>query len=110
MAGGNDVARSQVSGRVIDGNCYWVLGPAAERLEAKEPLAATLLHRRMIDFTLDRARSSRYGHAARHLASCSGLATTLADWDGQVPHTEYLSELHRRHGRKSGFWGRVNSS
>jgi hypothetical protein len=45
----------------IDGNCYWVPGLAAERLEAKEPLAATLLYRRMIDFTLDRAKSSRYG-------------------------------------------------
>src|SRR4029077_8845747 len=32
----------------IDGNCYWVLGPAAERLESTEPLAATLLYRRMI--------------------------------------------------------------
>ena len=94
----------------IDGNCYWVLGPAAERLETKEPLAATLLYRRMIDFTLDRARSSRYGHAARHLASCTWLATTIADWYGHVPHAEYLAELQRRHGRKSGFWSRVNSS
>jgi hypothetical protein len=94
----------------IDGNCYWLLGPAAERLEAKEPLAATLLYRRMIDFTLDRARSSRYGHAARHLASCAWLATTVTDWHGRAPHAEYLADLRRRHGRKSGFWGRVNSS
>ena len=27
----------------IDANCFWVLGPAAERLEPKESLAATLL-------------------------------------------------------------------
>jgi hypothetical protein len=94
----------------IDGNCYWILAPAAERLEAKQPLAATLLYRRMIEFTLDRARSSRYGHAARHLASCAWLATTVTDWKGQVSHEEYLSELRRRHGRKSGFWNRVNSS
>jgi hypothetical protein len=94
----------------IDGDCYWVLSPAAERLEAKEPLAATLLYRRMIDFTLDRARSSRYGHAARHLARCAWLATTITDWYGHVPHAEYFAELRRRHGRKSGFWGRVNGS
>jgi hypothetical protein len=50
-----------------------VLGPAAEHLEPKEPLAATLLYRKMIEFTLDRARSSRYGHAARHLRSCAWL-------------------------------------
>ena len=94
----------------IDGDCYWVLAPAAERLEMKEPLAATLLYRRMIEFTLDRARSSRYGHAARHLASCAWLATTIADWGGLIDHAEYLAELRRRHGRKSGFWSRVNSS
>jgi len=39
----------------------------------------------MIDFTLDRARSSRYGHAARHLASCAWLATAIADWHGKPP-------------------------
>jgi hypothetical protein len=94
----------------IDGNCYWLLGPAAERLEAKEPLAATLLYRRMIDFTLDRARSSRYGHAARHLASCACLANAIADWHGNLPHTEYADDLRRRHGRKSGFWNRINSN
>jgi hypothetical protein len=43
----------------IDGNAYWSLAPAAERLEAKEPLAAILLYHKMIDFTLDCARSSR---------------------------------------------------
>lgn len=36
----------------IDGNGWWTLTPAAERLENKEPLAASLLYRRMIDFTL----------------------------------------------------------
>jgi hypothetical protein len=46
--------------RAIDGNCYWTLMPA-ERLEDKEPLAASLLYRRMIDFTLDHGRSKRYG-------------------------------------------------
>jgi hypothetical protein len=54
-----------------DGNCYWVLGPAAEGLEPKEPLPATLLYRKTVDFTLGRARSRRYGHAARHLRSCT---------------------------------------
>jgi hypothetical protein len=48
----------------IDGNCWWTLTPAAERLENKEPLAASLLYRRMIDFTLDHRRSQRYGHTS----------------------------------------------
>jgi hypothetical protein len=92
----------------IDGDAYWVLGPAAERLEGKEPLAATLLHRKMIDFALDRARSSRYGHAVRHLRSCTWLAGQIADWRGYLPHADYVAELRRRHGRKIGFWSRLD--
>jgi hypothetical protein len=103
-------AASVVADRLaaIDGDAYWVLGPAAERLEAKEPLAATLLHRKMIDFALDRGRSSRYGHAVRHLRSCAWLAGQISDWRGYLPHAQYLAELRRRHGRKVGFWGRLD--
>jgi hypothetical protein len=93
----------------VDGNAYWVLGSAAERLEAREPLAATLLFRKMIDFTLGPARSSRYGHAVRHLRSCAWLAQRIADWHGHLPHTEYVAALHRQHARKVGFWSRLAS-
>jgi hypothetical protein len=75
----------------------------AERLEDKEPLAASLLYRRMIDFPLDHGRSKRYGHAARHLLSCAGLAPLIADWQGQQPHADYANGLWQRHRRKSGF-------
>lgn len=101
-----------VEGRLamIDGNAYWILGPAAQRLEAKEPLAATLLYRKMVDFTLDRARSSRYGHAVRHLQSCAWLAQQIGDWRGHPAHAEYISALRQRHGRKAGFWGRFDGN
>jgi Family of unknown function (DUF6880) len=91
----------------LDGNCYWILAPAAEKLEAKAPLAATLLFRKMIEFTLDQGRSSRYGHAARHLHSCAWLAQQIGDWRGHASHSDYVAALRRRHGRKSGFWGRL---
>jgi hypothetical protein len=94
---------------MIDGNLYWCLGAAAEQLEPKEPLAATLLYRKMIDFTLDRARSSRYGHAARHLRSCAWLAQQVSDWRRHLPHADYLATLRQQHGRKAGFWGRLQS-
>jgi len=93
----------------IDGNCYWVLGPAAERLEPKEPLAATLLYRKMIDFTLSHARSSRYGHAARHLRSCAWLAQQIGDWREHLSHADYLADLRKEHRRKAGFWGRIDN-
>ena len=92
------------------GNCYWILTPAAERLERKEPLATTLLYRRMIGFTLDHGQSSSYGHAARHLSSCAWLAEQVGDRQGRSAHDAYVADLRRRHGRKSGFWSRVDAS
>jgi hypothetical protein len=74
----------------IDGDCYWVLGPAAERLEPKEPLAATLLYRKMIDFTLGRARSSRYGHAAWHLRSCAPNRSAIGAGIYPMPTTTLI--------------------
>jgi len=64
----------------------------------------------MIEFTLDRARSSRYGHAVRHLRSCAWLAQQVGDWHGHAPHTDYVAALRRRHGPKTGFWSRLDSN
>lgn len=92
----------------LDGDSYQLLGPVAEALEAEQPLAATLCLRAMIDFSLERARSSRYRHAARHLDTCRSLATRIDDW-GDVPeHGAYGASLRERHGRKSGFWSLVS--
>jgi hypothetical protein len=93
----------------LDGNHYWLLAPAADTLSAAEPLAASLLFRRMIDFTLERGRSTRYGHAADHLASCAWLAKTITDWQGHPPHDTYVQGLKQRHPRKTGFWSRVRA-
>ena len=41
----------------LDGDLYEFLVPAAEALDAKHPLAATLIRRALIDFTLTAARS-----------------------------------------------------
>jgi hypothetical protein len=91
----------------LDGDCYWLYGPAGERLEDKEPLAASLLYRAMIDFTLNAGRSTRYGHAARHLADCKRLAPRIEDWQGAPDHGGYVTSLKTRHPRKIGFWSRV---
>ena len=53
--------------REIDGDLYESLDPAASALENKHALVSVLLRRRLIDFTLQRARSTRYRHAARHV-------------------------------------------
>jgi hypothetical protein len=89
----------------LDGDRYEILTPAAEALSARYPLAASLALRSMIDFTLNAGRSSRYQHAARHLAECDALASQIEDFATFEPHASYVARLKREHGRKSGFWG-----
>ena len=88
----------------LDGDHYGLLTPAADALEQRHPLAATLALRAMIDLSLDAAKYKRYGHAARHLQTCEHLARRIDDFAGHPDHAEYVADLKRRHGRKSGFW------
>lgn len=94
---------------VWNGDYYEILRPAAEALDATDPLAATILRRAMILFTLEQARSKRYRHAVRHLQECESLASSIEDY-GPVPtHDNFVTELRQDHGRKSGFWALVGS-
>ena len=89
----------------LDGDHYEILTPTAEALSARYPLAATLALRAMIDFTLSAGKSSRYQHAARHLAECDALASQIKDFGAFEPHDVYVARLRAQHARKSGFWG-----
>jgi hypothetical protein len=91
----------------IDGNLYYLLDPAAQLIEGKHPLAATLLRRAMIEDTLDGAKSSRYKHAARHLLECVSLASSIQDFGTFETHETFVSRLHAKHGRKAGFWAQT---
>lgn len=91
----------------IDGNAYYLLTPAARALEGNHPLAAVLLRRAMINDTLDRAKSTRYRHAARHLAECQSLDSAIPDYADLGDHAAFLASLQDKHRRKEGFWGRV---
>ncbi len=88
----------------IDGDRYELLTPAADALEIRYPLTATILLRAMIGFALGKARASRYRHAARHLATCAHLARRIEDWGTLPDHDRYVADLHAGHGRKTGFW------
>jgi hypothetical protein len=91
----------------LDGDHYELLTPAADALAAKYPLAATLLLRAMIDFSLMKNRASRYGHAARHLRDCAGLTAAIQDYVSFETHDTYVSRLRQEHGRKTAFWAMV---
>jgi uncharacterized Zn finger protein len=91
----------------IDGNLYFVLDPAAKALEEKQPLAAALLRRAMVEDTLEGTKAKRYRHAARHLRECRALEAAIGDHGGFGTHDAFLARLRARHGRKSGFRSQV---
>ena len=93
----------------LDGNLYELLSPSADALDSRYPLAATLLRRAMIDFTLRMARSSRYKHAARHLDACREAAGRVADFGSVSDHPTFERTLRAAHGRKAGFWQEVEA-
>jgi hypothetical protein len=93
----------------IDGNLYWLLDPVARWLEGAQPLAATLLLRALIEDTLDGARSTRYRHAARHLAECTSLASIIIDYGQFETHDAFVARLRTDQSRKSGFWALVDA-
>ena len=94
----------------LDGRDYHILNAAAGALSDAQPLAATLIHRRMIDSVLERAASQSYVYAAKNLATCAQLGGEV-DWSTSAwpSHADYVADLHARHGRKRGFWSLVKS-
>ncbi len=103
-----DRAARLVAAQAWDGGRYEILVPAAEALEASEPLAATRLYRLLVDDILERGRSAAYGHGARHLATLDALAPRL-DPDALTPdHASYRAALRKAHGRKAAFWSQVD--
>ncbi|BAU88974.1 hypothetical protein MPPM_0369 [Methylorubrum populi] len=94
--------REEWSGRIWE-----LLAPAAEALEPDHPLAASILYRALVDDILARARAPAYGHGARHLARLGELAGDLAPGALTPSHADYLAQLRKAHGRKSGFWSQV---
>ena len=92
----------------LDGDHYEILTPAADALEAKQFLAATLVRRALINFALVKGRSTRYQHAARHLHECASLAASIDDFLSFETHDTYLGRIKTEHSRKSMFWGLVS--
>ncbi len=87
-----------------DGDEFAIHAPAAERLSADHPVAATLLLRAMVVFALSTGRSRRYRHAAEHLRTCELLAARIDDWQGVESHTSFAGRLREAFGTQWSFW------
>jgi hypothetical protein len=90
-----------------DGEAYEILAPAAERLSAEQPLAATVLLRAMLVFALSTGRTKRYRHAAEHLGSCELLAARIDDWQGVERHESFVGRIREVFGGRWSFWSLV---
>jgi hypothetical protein len=86
---------------------YPALRPLARRLEASQPLAASIVYRALVDSILERAQPKAYPHAARYLRRLGQLAAKIRAWSPVAPHDSYLQALRARHGRKRAFWAQV---
>lgn len=93
----------------LNGGRYELLSPAAEALDASAPLAASLIRRAMVSWTLSQGRSKRYGDAAEHLAQCFEADARIEDYAGHPSHTAYLRGLEAAYPRKLGFWSLVRN-
>jgi len=91
----------------LGGDAYHTLTTAAAALEARYPLAATLMRRAMVQDSLDGGKSTRYRYAARHLAECQSGDLAISDHAGFPTHKQFVEELKQKHGRKHGFWQQV---
>lgn len=88
----------------LNGRQYDILRVTADLLKTSDPLAATLLYRRMIQAILEEAKSKYYNYAAKDYVNCGLLNTNILQWEEFQPHDEYSSDLKEKHKRKSSFW------
>jgi hypothetical protein len=97
-------------GNEFSGREYYTLRPAADLLQAIDPIAATLLYRKMIEAILEETKSKYYNYAAKDLVTCKVLDTKITDWQGLQRHDEYFKELEIKHKRKISFWSEYQSA
>ena len=67
-------------------------------------MAAVLLRRALIEFTLQKARATRYKHAARHVREINSLNAQINDYADFETHDQFMARLLRAHPRKTAFW------
>ncbi|HEY2659797.1 MAG TPA: hypothetical protein VGI79_08760 [Caulobacteraceae bacterium] len=79
----------------IDAGHVEVLEAAVPMLDARYPLAASLVLRAMVADILRGAQVHRYKVAQRQLAELETLDVHIEDWAGVEPHTDFVARLAR---------------
>jgi hypothetical protein len=89
---------------------YYTLRPAADLLQNTDPIAATLLYRKMIQPVLDETKSKYDHNAVKDLVTCGILDSKIANWGALQSHEEYLKEIKIKHKRKISCWSEYKSA
>jgi hypothetical protein len=79
----------------IEGSKVGVLEPAVRELEARHPLAASVLLRAMIADTLNGASADRDTDAKRQFAELASLDVHIDDWRRFEPHEAFAARMAR---------------
>jgi hypothetical protein len=66
-------------------------------------LAAVLLQRALIEFTLQKGRASRYKHAARHVREIESLNAQIKDYEDFETHHQFMARLLRHIPARQDF-------
>ena len=69
-----------------------------------------MCYRRLLRNILDEKRSKAYGHAARYYRRLEQLDSQIDDYGRLRDHIVFVEDLRAAHGRKYGFWNRVEPS
>jgi hypothetical protein len=88
----------------LHGRQYYILRPIAGILCDIDPLAATLLYRKMIEPILEEAKSKYYSYGAKDLVMCNILSLKITNWQSCQNHYEYFKILEEKNKRKFSFW------
>ncbi len=94
----------------LDGGQYYILRPIADILRDTDPLAATLMYRKLAEPVLEKAKSKYYNYAAKDLVSCGVLSSAITAWETHQNHDSYFTSLEVKHKRKLGFWAEYKSA
>lgn len=94
----------------LNGKQYSTLRPAANLLQNTDPIAATLLYRKMIETILDQTKYKYYSYAAKNLITCGTVSSTIMNWKTLQNHEEYLKVIETKHKKKVSFWSTYKSA
>ena len=72
-------------------------------------LAATACYRALLLDILTQARSKAYGHGVRYFKKLEALAEHIKVYKPLPAHHAFVQQLQSDHGRKKGFWARLES-